>query len=182
MISYEVLSTVHDVANKRIEVIKEITEDDGTKYYNLHCFSTSTLEWRSAEYGVEDPNALVEIVLNEPFIESTEHLNMSPAEAAKLHTAKVQAAVENLKVVASAPRLVHKARMLKAGIAKKYVDAVDKDPIAAIKSFSVMSQRGLAVKRNYVEKLRADRMQDGSTESVVPRNATRTVLRKGKKV
>jgi hypothetical protein len=185
VISYEVLSVVYNATHQRIEVIKEITETGGDKHYNMHCFSTHVLEWRSAEYGVTDLNALVEIVLNEPHIEPTRHLNMSLAEARISHTGKAHAAAIALQVTESLPKSARKAQMLNAGIPQAYVDAVDVNPFERIKQLSPITPAGVAAKKAYVDKLRAATIQGLVTplaaNTAPKKNATRTSLRGNKK-
>ncbi len=59
--------TVIDVAEDAQRELWQVTYDtgDGT---HAHQFPKSTLEWRAAEYGLDDPAEILDIILHEPYV------------------------------------------------------------------------------------------------------------------
>jgi hypothetical protein len=145
----------------------------------LHHFRPDIFENRAAEYGIDDIDVLVELVLYEPLIETTEHLTVSVDVARELHTAKVAAAKSRVvkqlargQVRSDADgKIADKALLTQAGVDQKYIDAIDLDPIEVIKSYMVFDPEVLAEKRVYIAQLR-----EATQRNVVPdrRLAART--------
>jgi len=165
MQSFRVLSAVYDAENDRIEVVKEITEDDATTSLNLHTFAPETLEWKAAEYAIDDPDELVEIILHEPFMEDVRSLQLTPEDARdqvrqRVAETKVRLtpAVTNGKLSV----LATKSRLQTAGVAAKYVAAAENDPLEVIKGASPFDELVIDVKRQHLARVRKDLSEGGT--------------------
>lgn len=153
MKSVTVLAARYNEESRRIEVVKEIIEDDDSVNLNLHSFDAETLEWRAAEYGIEDLDELVEIVLLEPFIEDVKCLHVSSEEA--LSTTRARVAELKLKML-SQTKMKASVRntLVTAGVDQVYVDAVANNPFQVIKDNSFVTPETLKLKRAHVAKTR----------------------------
>lgn len=156
MQSFRVLSVVFDAENDRVEVVKEITEDDGSTNLNLHTFHPETLEWRAAEYGIDDMEELFDLVLHEPFIEDVLPLQLPLEVARSLSRTRVSQAKSKLASTKARSSADHKARLRTAGVDAKYISAADVTPMDAIKLYCPFDQEVIDVKRAHIEKARKD--------------------------
>lgn len=164
MQSFRVISVVYDEENGRIEVVKEITEDDGSTSLNLHTFNPETLEWKAAEYDIADVDELFDIVMHEPFIDDVRPLQLDKQAAKSLVRARVAA----LKAGATSTKLDGRAaatpaekttlrnRLNQAGVPDKYVAAVDENPLVVIRRHCPFDEEVIDVKRNHLEKSRQE--------------------------
>lgn len=70
MQSVDILSTTKD--GDIIRVVKQVKDDDGRTFLELHTFNDETVEWRMAEYGVTDPLEAIDIILYSPYLDHDE--------------------------------------------------------------------------------------------------------------
>lgn len=86
--------------NNLLVIQREMVFSDGTTNTGKHVLPEDTLEWRAAEYGIDpaDLNALLDIVLWEPFLEEDDRPDLAlysadTVEAARTHyLARIQRA------------------------------------------------------------------------------------------
>lgn len=154
MLNFEILGARYDADHERIEVIKEITNDDGTTYMNLHMFNKDILEWRAAEYDIADVDTLIDIVIHEPFIQGTDVYQVTASAARDLHLQKINEAKVKLRTP-STNKTTTKTKLASLGIAQVYLDAVDNDHIAVIKNNCDFAAETISINKEYVAKERA---------------------------
>lgn len=154
MQSFEVLAARYSNRNKCIEVVKEITNDDGSTELMLHLFAPDILECRAAEYGVDDPDELVEMVLWEPYMQSIPLLEVTASTAAQLHRGQRATAKAALSPKKVRTKVDKQERLRSAGVDQKYIDALEEDPLAEIKRLCPIDKDTLRLKREHVQRIR----------------------------
>lgn len=162
----KVICSRHNQSVDRIEVVREITNDDGTVEYNCLSLPTNRLEWISAEYGIEDPNELVEIAIYESFMPpANAHVDEATARAqARQALSSLKARLGPMRPVNN--KAIQKARLQTAGIPEVFVDAIDDDAVDVIKLRSSINPIEVAKKREFI---RARRNGEDSNLKPVPR-------------
>lgn len=138
----------------RIEVVREITNDDGSVEYNCLSLPSNRLEWISAEYGIDDANELAEIAVYESF--------MPPADTYKDEVTarnQVRTGVTVLKArlgptTPANNKVTLKSRLQAAGIPREFVDAVDDNAIDVIKRHSNIDAGAVTKKRKLIRSKR----------------------------
>jgi hypothetical protein len=158
MKSFEVLCARYSDSNKCMEVVKEIVNDDDSTVLYLHMFNTDILEWRAAEYGINDLDEIVDMIMHEPYMPSVPVQEVTAATALQLHRghrATVKAAMEAKVGKRAARSKEDKVQRLRAaGVHQKYVDALDDDPVAVIKDKCPVDPETLLMKRRHVAAMR----------------------------
>lgn len=154
MKSFRVLSASVNPDTGYIEVVKELTADDNSTSLNLHTFHPEALEWRAAELGLTDVNEVIDGILHEPFFDDVLAFNQSIQDALALFRTRLAAA--KAKYADPIPRnaLAIKTLLLNAGVAQRYIDAVNGDPVLAIKNACPFDVEVIAVKREHTDKIR----------------------------
>ena len=167
MQSFRVVSAVFDAEHDRIEVVKEITEDDGTTNLNLHTFHPETLEWKAAEYGIEDLDELLDIVMHEPYMGDSNSLKVTAAEATQNIRTSLAAArtkFEPSKAAKALTKADNKSRLLAAGVPSKYVEAVDVAPRDLILQHCTVDRECVDLKRQYIDRVRRELREEQQAE------------------
>lgn len=154
MLDFEILGARYDEDNNRIEIVKEITNDDGTTHMHLHMFSVDILEWRAAEYGIDDVDTLIDIVVYEPFTSGTDVYHVTAKTAREVHLQKINEAKTKQRVT-KLSKVAAKTKLSDLGITEKYLDAVDNDPISVIKGNCSFDAKVIKMNKEYVAKERA---------------------------
>lgn len=166
MRSVTILAVHYSTVREMFEVVKEIIHDDGTVDMNLHQFPAETLEWKAAEYGIRDPDTLIDLILFEPFTEPVDVLKLQPSEALAVHLPLVRAAKKNLQTSAKG-RMASAATSLRTlGVHQKYIDAVTEDPNAVIKEHAPFDPEVIVVREAYLAQVRT-KTQEAERESPV---------------
>lgn len=172
MKSFTVLAAHYDEVNDRMEVVKEITADDGTTSLNLQIFHPDTLEWRAAVYGIDDHNELIDLIVHEPFMEDINPLHKSLEETRTLYKTRIAAAKAKFKTNGRAVRVLAsmdiKAKLSAAGVARKYVDAVSVDPYEAIRASCKIDKDSLKEKQDHIKEVRRQIASEQPPEKVRP--------------
>ena len=165
MQSMKVMCSRFNNLDKRIEVIREITNDDGSIEYNGLSLPTNRLEWISAEYEIDDVDELVDIAIYESLMEQDDkHPDADSArrqKRARLLTAKNKLG----PMRPAANRQSIKDRLTAAGLPPHFINAVDDDSIDVIKLNSIIDQTAVNSKR---ELIRAKRRGEPVTENPSP--------------
>ncbi|MBO0654235.1 hypothetical protein J1792_16080 [Streptomyces triculaminicus] len=60
--------TVIDVAEDTQRELWQVTYETADGQRHAHHFPKATLEWRAAEYGLDDPAEILEVILHEPHV------------------------------------------------------------------------------------------------------------------
>lgn len=138
----------------RIEVVREITNDDGTIEYNCLSLPTEKLESLSADYEIDDMNELVEIAIYESLIPVDDvHPDAQAARAQKRN--RLANAKQRLgPMIANGNKEIVKTRLRDAGLPTEFVNAVDDDSLEVIKQNSRMDPIILQAKREFVQAMR----------------------------
>lgn len=156
MKSFSVLAARLDQNTNKIEVVKEVTNDDNTVILNLHIFPIGILESKSAELEIEDLDELIDIVLYEPFYEEgLSSFQMTAEESRNIHRERI-AGIKNKSTfrVNGHDVAKSKARMQVAGVNQKYVDAANDNPYELIKRECPFDREVIKVSREYIEGVR----------------------------
>lgn len=147
----------------RIEVVREITNDDGTIEYNCLSLPTEKLESLSADYEIDDMNELAEIAIYESLMPVDDvHPDAQAARAQKRN--RLALAKQRLgPMIANGNKEIVKTRLRDAGLPTEFVNAVDDDSLEVIKQNSRMDPDILNAKREYVRAIRG-----GGSPSMLP--------------
>lgn len=149
-----------DKSNNVMHVVKEVESPDGTTHLNLQVFSPETLAARSAEYGTEDLDELVDIVIHEPHIEPVEHLNMSAEQALSLHRAgraAVKAATPGRSMSPKDDKADKETKLRRAGVGQEYIDALEEDALEVIKRYCELDSEHVKHFKKHVDTVRKQR-------------------------
>jgi hypothetical protein len=117
-----------------------------------HWFHVSTLEWRAAEYGLDDVAEILDIVLHEPFMDpeiqrgATVESLLNPAPARPAVTTPVTLWTAQTTTQA---RDAHRQRIRNAKARVRVVAAGD--PLAVIRERHGITPEGIAAKRETVD-------------------------------
>ena len=140
--------------HQRLEIVREIINDNGSIEYNCLSIPQIRLEWIAAEYEIDDVDELVEMVIYESFLPKP-----NIREDVVLTRQRRRADLSELKIrlgsiIPSIDKEEQKARLRNAGIADEYVTAVDNDAIQVIKQRCRIDQQSLQEKREFCRKRR----------------------------
>jgi hypothetical protein len=149
MKSIQVLAARLNPDSGHIEVVKDVEWDDGTKGLLLQVIHPDAFEWRAAEYGTDDLDEIIDILLHEPHVDSSDTLGQDAPKARQEHLQKI-GTVKSSIVKAKASPTVAKAKLRTAGVAQEYIDAADTDPIVAIKAVCIFDPETVKVRRDYM--------------------------------
>lgn len=106
----------------------------------LHAFPVDTMEWRAAEYGIDDLATLLDIVLIEP------HLSVQERETGhQLHRAPD----------IPTARADHVARCARAKLRLRMSTRAEGSPLQRVRDESPMDREVVAVKSDHVRQVRA---------------------------
>ena len=171
MRSVAILCARFDEASRRVEVAKEIVNDDGSVEYNCQTFHPDTLEWWAAGFDTDDVDEVIDGILIDPFVppiavDALPHRAQRDAYRQTLREAKVALtpANGNVKPV-EVNSAALKARMRAVGIGDVYVDAVDNDPYEVIKAACPFDPEVLQVRREQLTASRAKAVERSNTPS-----------------
>lgn len=64
----EIVSAVPEPECNRVRVVKELTEDDGTKSFALHIVPNTYTNYLAAELGIDDPAEALDVTLYAPHL------------------------------------------------------------------------------------------------------------------
>lgn len=148
MRSVTVLSALFDEASNQIHVVKRIENDDGSIDLNLHAFATDALEWCAALHGVDDVPTLIDIILYEPLVSASDSPTIEQISATKKTLTKISKTTPILKAT---QKELDKAQLQTAGVDERYINAMDSDPYEEISKFSLLGEKSLRVKKQYVK-------------------------------
>lgn len=153
MKSMKILAVVHNVELDRFEVVKEIVHDDNRIDVLLHTFFAETLEWKAAEYAIDDIDTAIDIVLYEPHVPPIDVASMTPEEAREIHLPQIavqkQVRVQFVKSQAQ-------AQLAARGVEQKYIDNVTEDAYAVIRSSAPFDAEVIQVRKAQVAKMHAE--------------------------
>lgn len=160
----------------RIEVVREITNDDGSVEYNCLSMPVDKLESISAIYEMDDLDEIVECAIYESLMPVDD---IHPdAQAARLQKrtrlANVKSSLGPMRPANG--RINQKTRLQEAGIPVAFVDAVDDDPIEVIKQHSRMDPDSLNAKRVYMQAVRRGEPDSLNPTPNMNKDSTRTRL------
>lgn len=177
MKSFRVLCASVNPSTGFIEVVKELTADDNTTSLNLHTFHPETLEWKAAELDLSDLDEIIDGILHEPFFEDVQALQLSKEDAKTLFRTRLTEA--KARLTSPIPRNAIAIRTLlgNAGVAQRYIDAVNGDPIQAIKAACPFSAEVIAVKRGHTDKVRAVALNEKAAKVQAPPTSSERVAR-----
>lgn len=164
----DVLCARYDYATERMEVVREVELEDGRTVLHLQMFARETLAARAAEYGTEDMDELVDIIIHEPFMVPVNHLNVSADQALQLHRAGRAAVKQEGKIVKAATKEERTAKLRAAGVDQKYLDAMRQDAYEVIKEHCALDAPLVRHFKERVERarLRAQEVQPSSTSKI----------------
>lgn len=166
MRSVAILCARLDADSGRIEVAKEIVLDDGSVEYNCHSFDSESLEWRAAEFGIDNINDVIDVILFEPFAAPTSVTELTHKVGRDQHLEKVREAKATLAVGNDSTKALsanlkiqdnnatRKNRMRAAGIGDAYIAAVDSDTYDVIRQTCPFESEALDVKRDHITRMR----------------------------
>ena len=163
MRSMQVVCALFNEEAQRIEVVREITNDDGSIEYNGLSLPTQRLEWISAEYEIENIDELVEIAIYETLMPNDD---IHPdAQAARLQKRTRLASIKQRlgPMIPTNNKVNLKARVQDAGLPSEFVDAIDDDAVAVIKRHSIIDPARVTEKRDHVRAVRR-----GEPSSLMP--------------
>lgn len=142
--------------SKRIEVVREITNDDGSIEFNGLSFDPERLEWLSAEYEIDDLNELVEIAIYSSFMTQENRRDFPNASSARLRKRQQLSEIKQRlgAMLPSSNKEVLKIKLQEAGIPSEYVKAVDEDPVETIKRYSKFDEVRINSKREHIKAVR----------------------------
>lgn len=156
MKSFRVLSATTNPETGFIEVVKEITADDNSTSLNLHTFHPEALEWRAAELGLSNPDEVIDGILHEPFFdEDIQSFQLSAEDAQTKFRATLAATKARVANGSLRNPVAIKAQLRSAGVAQRYIDAVDNDPLQVIRGACPFDPEVITAKREHTDKVRA---------------------------
>lgn len=147
---YEIVDVGQDSARDLWYVQYEMPEGLQT-----HWFHKSTLEWRAAEYGLDDVAEILDIILHEPLMDPEEERGAT-VESLLHPKPKAARAADNLPATlytatsTAEAREAHRDR-IKATKTKTRIVATKGDSLAVIRDRHGITVDGLRAKREYVD-------------------------------
>jgi hypothetical protein len=155
----EHLAARYNAATDKFEVANRVTDDDGNTIMALHIFPPETLEWRSAEYGIdpEDTDTLLDIVLSEPYDNDEPPLwNVETRDEARAALAdRLQARKQKMAVKQARRAGLSNADLLReAGVPQEYIDAAEEEPRAFLKRAARVNPEVVDMLAKHVDKQR----------------------------
>jgi hypothetical protein len=167
MKSFRVLSASVNSSTGLVEVVKEITADDNSVSYNLHVFHPETVEWKAAELGLSDVDEIIDGILHEPFFADVEPMQQSTADARTIFRSRLADAKVRLANLTPRNAVAIKAALGVAGVAQRYIDAVDNDPAQVIRNACPFDAEVIAAKQEHTDRVRAVTMDRQATPQEV---------------
>lgn len=154
---------VNDPSGRAVWALATEVTRDGQTQRRLHIIPEDTFEWRAAEYGIDDPDELLEVVLYEPYLDREDPLEHpdsvvnapSRQRARDHHLARVRAARGAGKLRDRNPRA---GETRPAGAAARvFVDNrdVSETPLEMLRREIVIDPERVAVMREHVEHTRS---------------------------
>jgi hypothetical protein len=145
---------------KCIEVVREITHDDGTIEYNGLSLPDGKLEWLAAECNIDDIDELVEMAIYESFMPNRSPYTSidSARQQSRAQLAEIKSRLGSMRPGGSRQDAKDKLRLV--GMAQEYIDAIDDDGLEVIKRHSKFDRGSINTKRAYInEKLQGTRQK-----------------------
>jgi len=140
---------------KRIEVVREIVNDDMTIEYNGLSIPPQRMEWLSAEYEINDEDELAEFAIYESIMpRDDDHPNATMARQQKRERLAAAKVALGPMTPTDDPQTL-KNRLQAAGFPDEYINAVDNNPIQVIKQRSPIDQVRVREKRDLIRARRA---------------------------
>lgn len=164
MKSMRILSVVDITSEGLIHVIKEIINDDNSTDYIIHVMPVDIFEWRSAEYGIDDLDELIDIVLHEPYLESFNPLHTKEEDAKTLirvNVNKVKSKLSNKQHTLNEA----KQTLTQRDMDDKYVNGATINHASDIKKICHFDDHVINAKKEHIRKVRADH----ETQSKIPK-------------
>lgn len=170
MLGMNVICARFNPQDKRIEVVREITNDDGSMEYNGLSFDSERLEWLSAEYEIDDLDELVELAIYSSLIPQEHRRDHPTAARARQHKREqlVDAKERLGPMLTNANKEVLKIKLREAGMAQEYIDAVDDDPVELIKRHSKFDVARINAKRGHVMAIRRGEKPSSDSPVKIP--------------
>lgn len=152
----------------------EVTEDGLTRRI-AHALPEDTLEWRSAEYGIDDPAELLEMVLYEPYLPPEDPLaepdSLTNAgtvgQAREHHRARIAARRAKGRVRDRNPHLVE--TRVAGPTVQVVTDVIDRPetPLELLRRELPLDQERVGVRREHVQRMCAELRQRRSAQDGV---------------
>lgn len=153
MRSIDVLAALLNEETGRIEVVKEITNDDGSVEFAGQDFHPETLEWWAAVYDTNDIDELIELLVLEPHLDNVNPVEMSASDARAAQRQMLAGfKAKHQKVVRT--KGTAKAILQQSVLPAKYANAAEEDPFQVIKRHCPIDPEIIAIKKRHVERIR----------------------------
>ncbi|MEU1787121.1 hypothetical protein ABZ553_14850 [Streptomyces sparsogenes] len=144
--------TVTDVAEDTTRALWQVTYQDSSGEVRHHIFPKTTLEWRAAEYGLDDVDEILDIILHEPHAPAEQQgapvsLLAAPATADRprpritLYTAESTAQARD----------AHRQRIADIKVNVRITPPKGADPLDHIRRNHGITADGLRAKREQVD-------------------------------
>lgn len=153
---------------QRIEIVREITNDDGSVEYNGLSIPIDKLESVSAMYEIDDMDELCEFVIYESLMDPEElGSDAQTIRQRRRNLLNVTKARLGPMVAANAKQNI-KNRLRTAGLPDHFINAVDDDCVDVIKRHSRMDDKSKQEKKDRITAAR-----NGQNTSRLPRREDR---------
>jgi hypothetical protein len=151
----DIICARYDEERHLMHLVKEVEKPDGSTCLNLTMFAPEMLTARAAEYGIDDMDELIDMVVYGGHIEEVAPMSMPAADARNLHrerTLAVKQAITDRKVKSNVDKT---AKLRSAGVDQCYIDAAVEEVADVIKRHCTPDPRLLGHARKLMSIKRA---------------------------
>lgn len=143
----DVISVIVDDKTKTLEIVKELTDDEGNSVYELHLVPAHAINGIAASFGIENPDDAIDLVLYNPYLDSI-------TDEGETIIDRVRKCKERLSDNNKSQRADNrKTNLTKAGVHERYHPIDGLDPIDVIRSTAgVTTENILAAKDRLTNK------------------------------
>lgn len=124
----DIISAIVNKQTDTLEIVKELTDDEGNSVYELHLIPIQALNGIAASHGVEDPDDAIDLVLYNPYVGITDD---GDTHIDRVRKCKARLTDKNNKAQREAKR---KNNLATAGVHERYHPIDGMDPIDVIKA------------------------------------------------